>query len=268
MRGAWWQLALAPVLAALTQSAPACLPCAAAGAPGLVLDREQLGDAHRLLESARGLERRGDLAGAAVDLEAAVALLPNWAPTRALLGKVCQLLGREQDARGHYQAHQFLGLLEDSAEQGNSRMLAIAEAEGLLIFRINQERISRGLHALLPDADLSLVARQHSREMRDLGYFGHTSPTPGCATMTDRFKRMFGEVPRALAENLSRRGGCVDSFTIENIEDSHRRLMMSDPHRKSILWEKVAEVGVGIAVNERGDYWITENFASDCPGES
>jgi len=184
------------------------------------------------------------------------------------LGKVCQLLGRDQDARSHYQAHQFLGLLEDSAEQGNSRLLAIAEAEGLLIFRINQERISRGLHALLPSVELSQVARQHSREMRDLGYFSHTSPTPGCTTMTDRFKRMFGHPPRALAENLSRRGGTGDAFTIENIEDSHRRLMISDSHRRSILWEKVAEVGVGVAVNERGDYWITENFASDCPGDS
>ena len=38
-------------------------------------------------------------------------------------------------------------------------------------------------------------------------------------------------------------------------------LLKSPRHRDSILWDKVQEVGVGIAVNEHGDYWITEMFA-------
>ena len=40
--------------------------------------------------------------------------------------------------------------------------------------------------------------------------------------------------------------------------------MNSPTHRHSILWEKVRQVGIGVTVNARGDYWITETFAGDC----
>lgn len=245
-------------------------PALASGAAPAAAARpsQQASAGSDLLQSVRDLERCGDLRAAAAKLQAAVALAPDWALPRALLGRVWQLLGHQQDALRQYQAHQFIALLQDNAEQDNHRMLAIAEAEGLIVLRINQERISRGLPPLLPSVELSQIARQHSREMRDLGYFGHSSPKPGYATITDRYRRVFGTTPRALAENVSRRGGSGQAFVIENIEDTHRRLMMSEPHRQSILWEKVRIVGVGIAVNQRNDYWLTENFASDVGGDS
>jgi len=261
------KLLLAPALAALTLAACACPPACAAEQPPAT-DRNPLSQARRLLDGACTHERKGELAAAAGDLEAAAALLPEWAPPRALLGRVYQLQGREADARAQYQTYQFLGLLEHGDDQNSDLMLKIAEAEALLVYRINHERLRRGLKALLPSIDLSRMARGHSREMRDLGYFSHTSPRREHQTMSDRFERIFGEKPRCLAENVSRRGGSLYSFTIDNIEDSHHRLMVSDAHRRSILWEKVDRVGVGIAVNERGDYWLTENFASEIgPGK-
>ena len=44
---------------------------------------------------------------------------------------------------------------------------------------VNAERAKRGLSELEYDWQLSRVARYKSEDMRDLGYFSHTSPTYG-----------------------------------------------------------------------------------------
>ena len=241
----------------------AALPCLAAAGAAKAPGQDAPVSPQALLDSACELAGQGKLADAAAALEQAVAAVPNWAPPRALLGEIYQVQGREQEARQQYQAHQFLGMLEEGGTAGNLS-LQIAEAAALLIYRINSERLTRGLRALLPSAPLSEVARGHSQEMRDLNYFSHFSPRRANETMVDRFKQVYGVQPRALAENLSRRGGYGYAFCLENIESSHERLMDSARHRESILWDKVTQLGVGIAVNENGDYWITETFASDC----
>lgn len=255
MTRGWWQFVLAPALATLTLAGIAHVPCYAAQRPA---------SAAQLTSQARDLEELGDLADAAEKLTVAIELAPDWAPPRGLMGKILQRQGRDDEASAQYQAHQYLALLDDGAQPRTELLVQVAEAEALLILSINRERLSRGLRALTPSEDLSRVSRGHSREMRDLNYFSHHSPRKSHETMVERYRLVYGREPRVLAENLSRHGGDNYCFTLENIAQSHERLMNSPPHRHSILWAKVRQIGVGVTVNKRGDYWITETFADDC----
>jgi len=256
MRPRFWTIAAGLVIAVV--------PClAAAGSSKAPAAQGTPISPQALLDSARNLAGQGRLSEAATALQQAIAAVPDWAPPRALLGLIYQAQGYEQEARQQYQAYQYLGMLDEGGTP-DDLSLPIAEAEALLVYRINSERTTRGLRPLLPSAPLSRVARAHSQEMRDLGYFSHISPRRVNETMVDRFKQVYGFQPRALAENLSRRAGADYSFSLDSIENSHQRLMNSPPHRESILWDKVTQLGVGIAVNSAGDYWITESFASDC----
>jgi len=259
-----WKTALGPALALITLAGLAHVPCFASKVRAQPTIRDAQATACSLLREASERAALCDLQVAEDRLHQAIELVPDWAPPRALLGTVHQMQGREFEAREQYEAHQFLALLAEGSQAGSQLLVETAQAEALLLYRTNDERLTRGLRPLLPSIHLATVARAHSREMRDMDYFSHQSPIPANATMIERFINVFGKQPRVLAENLSRRGGSLYAFTLDNIDESHQRLMNSPPHRKSILWEKITQIGIGIAVSERGDYWITESFASDC----
>ncbi len=133
--------------------------------------------------------------------------------------------------------------------------------EDQLVGLINQARQANGLKALRPHPALAEVARAHSAAMRDLGFFSHTSPKPGYSGAMDRFLKRFEGYPQHLAENLSRRyWRPTPALNAQNIALSHDELMHSPQHCRNILLPDVQYVGVGIAVNAEGDYWITELF--------
>jgi len=216
--------------------------------------------AQQLVAEARILEAAGDLDSAQERAERARALVPAWPVPRALLGRLHQIQGHEDEAKQEYKSHQLLSLLGQASAEAGPLLLKLAEAEGLMIFLINRERITRGLCALEPTVNLSNCARQHSAEMMQLRYFGHTSPVQPNATPIDRFVKVHGRRAQALAENLAYRNSNRYSFKLHNIAESHADLMNSPKHRDIILWDQVEQVGVGIAVNDNGDYWITEMF--------
>src|SRR5262245_46351397 len=60
----------------------------------------------------------------------------------------------------------------------------------------NRERVSRGLRPLTVDPLLIAVARQHSQEMMEKGYFDRISPTPGYKTPMDRYLKALGSRPK------------------------------------------------------------------------
>jgi len=126
---------------------------------------------------------------------------------------------------------------------------------------INQARQSCGLGTLKPHPALAEVARAHSAAMRDLNFLSHTSPKAGCAGAMDRFLKRFEGYPQHLAENLSRRyWRPTPALNGPNITLSHQELMLSPHHCSNILGAGFEYVGVGLAVNAEGDYWITELF--------
>ncbi|MFW5867059.1 MAG: CAP domain-containing protein [Armatimonadota bacterium] len=230
------------------------LPCVLCAEPAPQKAEQMLADARVLLD-------RGDDAGALSKVEQAAALAPDWPPPHASLGLLYQRQSNESLAREHFTRYQLLSLIEAGA--ADTRLTRdIAEGEALMVYLTNVERQKHGLPALTPDAKLAQVARGHSEEMATLEYFSHRSPKAARRTPTDRFRLLFGFDPPCIAENLSRMWSRpLWSFNLDNVRESHDGLMESDAHREAILWDKPTHIGVGIAVSEAGDYWITENFA-------
>jgi uncharacterized protein YkwD len=122
----------------------------------------------------------------------------------------------------------------------------------LTVFQlVNQSRVDAGLGRLANDPAIAAVARSHSEEMRDLGYFSHIDP---------QGQNVVGRLQAAgirftsAAENLAR---------IQNATNpggyAHQQLMSSPDHRANILDPRFTRIGIGAA--RRGDtWWITENF--------
>ena len=116
---------------------------------------------------------------------------------------------------------------------------------------VNQSRVNAGLDPLENDPVIAEVARRHSEEMRDLGYFSHVDPEG--MDVADRLHAASIQFSAA-AENLIR---------VENATNpggyAHDRLMASAAHRANILDPRFTRIGIGAA--RRGDtWWITENF--------
>jgi len=64
-----------------------------------------------------------------------------------------------------------------------------------------------------------------------------------------------------VGENISRRWRRPErALNHENIALSHGELMMSTGHRRNILHPDAVYLGIGIATNPQGDYWITQLF--------
>ncbi len=125
-----------------------------------------------------------------------------------------------------------------------------AEAEAL--DRLNRDRARFGLPELRHDSALADIARAHSEDMRDGGFFGHHSPRTG--SLTDRIGRA-GYPAIAWAENLAGNRSLVDA---------QATLMHSLGHRRNVLSPSMTHVGVGVAEQRRDGHrvWLlTQVFA-------
>lgn len=132
--------------------------------------------------------------------------------------------------------------------------------EKVMLEMVNRERDVRGLAPLLWSDDLADVARAHSVEMRDKQYFAHESPTPGLERPMNRYIAGIGTTPRIVAENIYRAWGTQHKLSREDIEAGHTSLMNSPGHKSNILLAQAERCGIGIAVNENGDIWLTQMF--------
>ncbi len=107
---------------------------------------------------------------------------------------------------------------------------------------VNVERNKKGLKSLEHDWQLSRVARYKSQDMKELGYFSHTSPTYG--TPFQMIKN-FGISYRTAGENIAR--GQKTPTEVVNA------WMNSSGHRANILNGSFTKIGVGYVAN--GNYW-------------
>lgn len=109
----------------------------------------------------------------------------------------------------------------------------------------NAERARYGLKPLVPDGELSRVARFKSADMRDKNYFSHTSPTYGDPS---NMIRHFGVSYRSAAENIA-----AGQRTAGEVVQSW---MNSPAHRKNILNGTYTHIGTGYATGgDYGHYW-------------
>lgn len=107
-------------------------------------------------------------------------------------------------------------------------------SENRMLEMVNEERTSRGLKALVMDKKLQEVARAHSKDMFENGYFSHNSldgKTP--------FDRMHdaGITFFVAGENLA---------LAPNVDIAHNGLMNSPGHRANILTADFGRVGIGV----------------------
>jgi uncharacterized protein YkwD len=120
-------------------------------------------------------------------------------------------------------------------------------AEDQVLALVNIERAAAGCGALSGDAALASVARAHSADMRDRGFFSHTNPDG-----LDPFARAAQAGLDARAENIAY--GQPDPAAVMVA------WMNSPGHRANILDCSLTRLGVGMAEGPGGPWW-TQLFA-------
>lgn len=121
--------------------------------------------------------------------------------------------------------------------------------EAQVVKLVNQERAKAGLKPLTHNWELSRVARYKSMDMRDRGYFSHTSPTYGSPfTMMNNFGIRSSAAGENIAEGQSTPQAVVTSW------------MNSPGHRANILSTNYTQIGVGYAAGGSGRHYWTQMF--------
>lgn len=118
-----------------------------------------------------------------------------------------------------------------------------------IINLVNQERKKNNLNPLIKNWQLSRTARIKSEDMATNNYFSHTSPTYGSPfnMLTD-----FNIKYQAAAENIA--------YGQTSAEEVMNSWMNSSGHRANILNPNYNQIGVGVARNNKGVYYFTQQF--------
>lgn len=116
---------------------------------------------------------------------------------------------------------------------------------------VNRARAENGLNPLLWADDLADIARAHSADMIERGFFSHTNPDG--QSPFDRIKSN-GISYRAAAENIAY--GQPDAEAVMN------SWMNSAGHRANILNENLKEIGIGAVKDSNGTVYWTQVFVT------
>lgn len=123
----------------------------------------------------------------------------------------------------------------------------LATLEARMVDRVNQDRERHALSQLERSEALAAVAREHSRDMVEEGFFAHVSPRTGM--LRDRLGRAgirFARAGENIAQDLS-------------LEGAAQSLLASPSHRVNILSSEYTHIGVGI-VRKGAWLYVTQNF--------
>ena len=123
-----------------------------------------------------------------------------------------------------------------------------ADLEDEMLVLVNQERAKAGLQPLAPDPELREVARRHSIDMFERGYFSHY--TPEGLSPFDRMQKA-GVTYRTAGENLA---------LAPTLAIAHNGLMNSPGHRANILRPQFGRVGIGVMDGGIRGLMISQEF--------
>ncbi len=144
------------------------------------------------------------------------------------------------------------GTLVASARRAPEAPASVADATALLFELVNRDRRRAGVPALLELPELSAVARSHSEDMRDRGFFAHVSPRTG--RLVERAESA-GIAYGRIGENIA---------VGQSVREAQEALMQSPGHRMNLLDPEFTHLGLGIAVETddqgRERVFVTENF--------
>lgn len=123
-----------------------------------------------------------------------------------------------------------------------------ADLEALMLSWVNAERIKAGLNTLKADPELTMVARKHSVDMFQQGYFSHVSP--GGKGPFDRMRDDGVHFTNA-GENIA---------LAPTLDIAHSGLMHSPGHRANILRPEFGRLGIGIVDGGKYGLMISQEF--------
>jgi uncharacterized protein YkwD len=122
------------------------------------------------------------------------------------------------------------------------------DLEAQMLELVNRERAAAGLAPVKADPELTEVARRHSDDMFERGYFSHYTPEK-----KDPFDRM-----RELNVRFATAG---ENLAIApTLQIAHNGLMNSPGHRANILRPEFGRLGIGILDGGRRGLMVTQNF--------
>ncbi|HQN01517.1 MAG TPA: CAP domain-containing protein [Candidatus Hydrogenedentes bacterium] len=121
--------------------------------------------------------------------------------------------------------------------------------------QINALRSQYGLPALFLDTCIARVARGHSRDMAENDYLDHVNL---CGENHGARLNDGGVIWKSSGENL----GFYPSSDSDPVTPIVNAWMESQSHRKNILTREYTHSGIGIALNDAGGVYITQNFVN------
>jgi uncharacterized protein YkwD len=134
--------------------------------------------------------------------------------------------------------------------RGNESAWTTASMEEKLLVLLNAARSDAHVPLARGDDDLAAVARAHSRDMAEHGFFGHVSPRFG--TTDDRVRGAHLSGIGAYGENVVLAG---------DPEQAHGALMDSPGHRDNMLRPEFTHVGIAAALEGPDHFVVTYLFA-------
>jgi uncharacterized protein YkwD len=143
--------------------------------------------------------------------------------------------------------------MEAEGPDGGSAVY-LAEMERQILELVNAERVAAGLGALTNAPLLTVAARRHSREMAELGYFSHDSPTEENRTLAMR-------LANAGLSSYGMAGENIALSTSASAEQFVRMWMDSPGHRENLLRPEFKFSGIGV-YTDGSKTWATQNFTS------
>ena len=238
---------------------------------------------------------RGRLLGALMTLAGVIAFALVSAPALNAQSASGQSTWAAEDYE-RYRYEQFVGLPEVN-QQIDFENIDYPLLHAAVLYLTNVEREKRGLTALAYDPLLETAAQDHSVDMRDRGFFSHTSPVRGKRTVSDRY-RAVGLPQTATGENIAisfgiayqagrsvyspaQNGGYFSyeyqgepilPHTYLSAADAVVTQWMNSPgHRANILRSHFRHLGVGAAhykdrsFHGMDKFTFTQNFAGELP---
>jgi len=123
-----------------------------------------------------------------------------------------------------------------------------ADLEALMLSWVNAERIKAGLNTVKADPELTKVARKHSVDMFQQGYFSHVSPNG------------MGPFDRMRSDGVQFTNAGENIALAPTLDIAHSGLMHSPGHRANILRPEFGRLGIGIVDGGKYGLMISQEF--------
>lgn len=124
-----------------------------------------------------------------------------------------------------------------------------------VLAEVNRARRENGLEPMREDAALMRAAADHSAELAERRTLDHSSTNPARRTMTMRIDAAGGSWSRA-AENLAHMSGSAAGVPTQTAQ----LWLGSAGHRRNMLEPSYTHTGVGVAVDARGTWYVTQLY--------